>query len=255
VDGLGAFQHFDDAEIADPAARADAEVASILVCASVEAPARVLDVGCGRGRHALMFAQRGFEVVGLDIDAAALEVAARAAADGGNPEFRCLDIRELPFTDEFDLVVNLHTSFGYFATEEEHQQALVALARALRPGGFLVLETINRDGQLAVLPGRSWELSRDHVLYLDRHAFDPVTGTLAISRTVVAADGPRQQDWTIRLFASEELARLLLGAGLVDVSLLAGFPSHDHAPQSRLEAYSPASPRICVIARRPGDGA
>jgi SAM-dependent methyltransferase len=246
------FDEWQETDEDDLGVRAAAEVASILGCAEVRPPARVLDVGCGQGRHSFALASRGFEVVGIDLNPTALRLATRRLAPGiTNPEFRQLDMRELSFADEFDLVVNLYTSFGFFATDDEHHHTLSAFARALRPGGFLVLETINRDGQLAAVPGTSWEVSKDDELFLDRHYFDPFTGTLVIKRTIIAAGRSTRRSWTIRLFPSEELARCLTAEGLIDVSFAAGFVSRDQPPEECLRPYTPMSRRICVTARKP----
>jgi hypothetical protein len=69
---------------------------------------------------------------------------------------------------------------------------------------------------------------------------------------VIAPGRPHErQIWRIRLFASEELARMFSEHGLVDVAVTAGFASHDEPPLLELREYTPSSPRILVRGRKP----
>ncbi|GIV59249.1 class I SAM-dependent methyltransferase [Rhodocaloribacter litoris] len=106
--------------------------------------AAILDVGCGRGRHARSLARRGYRVTGIDLSERALEQARRRAAEEGLPvTFERGDMR-LPACDRcFDGVVNLFTAFGYFDDDADHARALGAMATALRPGGWLVQDFLN----------------------------------------------------------------------------------------------------------------
>jgi SAM-dependent methyltransferase len=201
-----------------------------------------------------VFAELGFDVVGVDVDERALELADGAApSDGRAPEFRAADLRELDYAGEFDLVVSLYTAFGHNAADREHAEVVARMAGALRDGGQLVIETINRDGQLPVLPGTAWELTDDGGIVLDRYHFDPLTGTLLVERTHVApGHGSQPQTWRIRLFASETLAALLADAGLDDIGVSAGFAPAGEPPSAAFEPYEPSSPRIAVSARKRG---
>jgi SAM-dependent methyltransferase len=232
-------------------------VAAVLARTGLSPPARILDAGCGRGRHSVVLAELGFDVVGVDSDEAALDSArARGSSDGHAPEFRALDLRELDFEDEFDLVISLYTAFGHDAADREHAEVLAGMARALRAGGQVAIETINRDGQLPILPGTAWELTEDGGIALDRYDFDPLTGTLVVQRTVVAPGrGSEPQTWRIRLFASEDLAALLAGAGLECIGVSAGFESDDEHPTPvPLKPYVPSSRRIMLTGRKRGTG-
>jgi SAM-dependent methyltransferase len=106
--------------------------------------AHIVDVGCGRGRHALILAKRGFDVTGLDLSPSAIDKARERADDAGlDVNFMVGDMREPLGTDVADGVVNLFTTFGYFEDDADNLQALRAMTEALRPGGWLVQDFLN----------------------------------------------------------------------------------------------------------------
>jgi glycerophosphoryl diester phosphodiesterase/SAM-dependent methyltransferase len=106
---------------------------------------RVLDVGCGAGRHARALAALGCEVTGIDISTGLLHAAEELAReDGVRVRFMRLDARALPFQDEFDLALCVcEGAFGLTDSEEEDLAILHGIRRALVPGGRLVLTAIN----------------------------------------------------------------------------------------------------------------
>lgn len=104
----------------------------------------VLDVGCGRGRHAFAFARRGYDVAGIDLSELAIsEAVARAAELGLEVRFRRMDMREAFCNGCIDLVVNLFTAFGYFDDDQDHERAISAMCTSLRSGGWLVQDFLN----------------------------------------------------------------------------------------------------------------
>ncbi len=111
--------------------------------------ARVLDVGCGTGRHSVLLASRGYEVTGFDLSPLYLEEARREAeAAGVNLRLIRGDTRELGHVlrDEapFQAVVNMFTSHGYYR-EDADLGFFRDLHGLAAPGAALVIETLNRD--------------------------------------------------------------------------------------------------------------
>lgn len=101
---------------------------------------RVLDVGCGAGRHAAALERAGCRPVGLDLSARLL---ARAREVTGALLVRA-DMRALPIRDaSMDITVNLFTSFGYFLDDDVHQAALAGMARTIRPGGWFAIDFLH----------------------------------------------------------------------------------------------------------------
>jgi SAM-dependent methyltransferase len=150
--------------------------------------ARVLDVPCGFGRHARLLARRGMRVVGVDLSSAMLAEARR-----GGPQARLsfvrADMRRLGYRGEFDAVMNLYTSFGYFSPRE-NLAVLRRMARALKPGGRILID--HRDRRYdARLPGRWWERASDGTLVLQAMRLSGRTGRWSGEWTFVGPGGRR----------------------------------------------------------------
>ncbi len=105
------------------------------------AGSRMLDVACGRGRHSRLLAQMGFEVTGFDLSLNSIMLAKQYEKD--NLSFYVHDMR-LPFwINYFDYALNFFTSFGYFATKREHDDAMRTIAASLKPSGMFVIDYLN----------------------------------------------------------------------------------------------------------------
>lgn len=103
--------------------------------------ARMLDVACGRGRHARSLAAMGFDVTGIDISVSSISEALLAEQD--HLHFFVHDMR-LPFLiNYFQYAFNFFTSFGYFRTEREHNNAIRTIAQSLTSGGYFVIDYLN----------------------------------------------------------------------------------------------------------------
>ncbi|GAB3299155.1 SAM-dependent methyltransferase [Hymenobacter tenuis] len=102
---------------------------------------RLLDLACGKGRHALYFSEQGYDVTGVDLSPQSIAHAQQFAHE--HLRFHVHDMREpLPYAP-FDFIFNLFTSFGYFEQETENVVALRNAAAALRPGGKMVIDFLN----------------------------------------------------------------------------------------------------------------
>ena len=103
---------------------------------------RVLDVGCGPGRHAHELARRGMVVHGIDISRRFIDIAREDAPEGAT--FERLDARSLPFDGEFDAVICIcQGAFGLMTADDQDRTVLAGMARALRPGGRLALSAFS----------------------------------------------------------------------------------------------------------------
>ena len=115
---------------------------------------RMLDIACGEGRLSRSLAARGYDVTGIDLSHASISLAQQAEAQRGeasNLHFFVHDMRMPFYINYFDVAFNFFTSFGYFAKPRDHKMAARAFAAALKPGGFLVVDYLNRETVLAGL--------------------------------------------------------------------------------------------------------
>ncbi|HAH07375.1 MAG TPA: class I SAM-dependent methyltransferase [Elusimicrobia bacterium] len=106
---------------------------------------RILDVGCGTGRHSIELAKRGYRVTGIDLSASQLAYARRKArAAGVKVDFRRKDARSFDFQGKFGLVIMLcEGGFSLMETDEENYRILAGCARSLRTGGKLIFTALN----------------------------------------------------------------------------------------------------------------
>lgn len=203
------------------------------------AGARALDLACGAGRHAEALAAAGARPTGLDLSPLLLtRAAARRTLRGRLVRG---DLRRLPFGPVFDLVLNLFTSCGYFADDEENELALREMARVLAPGGVLVIDHIHRERLLRDLVPEDTREADGFVIRQRRE----IRGDRIRKEIIVRAPdgGERRFVEDVRLYRPEELAVLLEAAGLAGVRFhgsLGGGP------------FGPAAPRMVVIAAKPG---
>ncbi len=102
---------------------------------------RMLDVACGKGRHARILADKGFDVTGIDLAADSISHALRFEHE--HLHFYLHDMRESFLINYFDYAFNFFTSFGYFRTEREHYNVIRTISNALKKEGILVLDYLN----------------------------------------------------------------------------------------------------------------
>jgi cyclopropane fatty-acyl-phospholipid synthase-like methyltransferase len=107
---------------------------------------KVLDLGCGRGRHSINLYEKGYKVTGIDLSEQAIETAREKAANQGldGLSFKVCDMRN-PLPETFDAIVNLFTTFGYFLSDEENASVFDSVRKMLKPGGIFVLDFLNAE--------------------------------------------------------------------------------------------------------------
>jgi ubiquinone/menaquinone biosynthesis C-methylase UbiE len=112
---------------------------------------RILDIGCGTGRHTIELAKRGYTVTGVDLSESQLKRAREKAAEAGvNIRFEQADARTLTFENEYDVALILcEGGFALMETDEMNFAILQGAARALKSGGTFILTTLNALFSLA----------------------------------------------------------------------------------------------------------
>lgn len=201
--------------------------------------ARLLDLGCGRGRHARYLAEHGFQVTGLDIAPSSIAFARRFEHD--RLAFFQHDMRR-PFRyNYFDAVLNIFTSFGYFNTEKEHLKILKNIFDGLKPGGLFLLDYFNSE----------WvrqNLEKDELKTLkgiDFHLKKTIRGGRIYKRVAFTTEGRkflfRER---VRLFELNDFRGLINEVGLKLKEVYGGYDLSPFNPNQ--------SKRLILIAQKPG---
>jgi len=217
------------------------EVAFLVDVLDLGPGARVLDVGCGPGRHAHALGRRGIEVVGVDISRRFVELARSGAPPG--VRFERADARELAFDAEFDAALSLcQGAFGLVgagpgtgsaAAVDPDGVVLAGMARAVRPGGVVAVSAFSSYFQVGYLE--------------DADTFDADRGVnheLTSVRNEAGEERPVDL-WT-SCFTPRELRLLAVGAGLQVEHLWSVTPGAYHRDPPRLDR-----PEFLLVARRP----
>lgn len=216
----------------------------IVASMGLKAGARILDLGCGDGIHAVALAERGFEVLGVDSSEPLLEQAQkRAAAAGAKAAFALGDMRELALDAQFDAVICMNTTLGYF-NDRQNYQVVERCFKALTPGGQIIIDVVNRDWVINEVPLRVW-WEDGGVLLMEEVGFDSKLSRLQVQRSLVIDESiPFEQSISIRMYSSHELVTMLRLAGF-QVSDVTGDLAHPGV------YLGPGNRRLLVRASRP----
>lgn len=199
-------------------------------------PARVLDLCCGQGRHALQLARDYPHLLihGHDQSSYLISLAKDRAAAAGltvNPTFTVGDCRNVPYPDDyFQLIMVMGNSFGYFDADSGDRAVLDEISRVLAPGGHVVLDLADGGYLRENFAERSWEWVDDTTFVCRERSLSRDAKRL-LSREVVTMTEKgvvRDQFYQERLYSRSEITDLLEIAGLLDVAKLndGGYGTH-----------------------------
>jgi SAM-dependent methyltransferase len=197
---------------------------------------RVLDLACGKGRHAIYLAKKGYEVTGLDLSAR--NIAAAQISANERLHFAEHDMRAVYKNSHFDVVFNMFTSFGYFDDPQDDLKVLSAIHDSLKPGGIFVFDYLNNHFVSEThIPSEEQLIDGIH-FQIARHISD----SWIIKQIQFEIEGQAFSFYEkVRNYQPAELATLLHRSGF---EILRSFGNY------RLEPLSVDSPRCIYVARR-----
>jgi SAM-dependent methyltransferase len=229
------------------------------------APLTILDQCCGLGRLSVELARRGHQVTGIDITPSYLEAARDSAQlsvqdsarDSGEASTLCrtrdslqhkglavefieADVRHFVRPASYHLVLNLYTSFGYFAEQADDRQVVANAYESLVPGGLYVIETLGKELAVRDFTESEW-FERSGAVVLTE--FEPLENWEYLkNRWILLKDGRRfERSFNQRLYAATELKRMMLDAGFVSVKV---FGDWDRRP------YDMKAQKLLIMGRK-----
>ena len=204
------------------------EVDQLVSLLSLPPGARILDLGCGPGRHSLELARRGFAVTGVDRTRPYLDRARKtAAADGIAIEFVEADMREFKRADAYDAAISMLSSFGYFEQAADDLGVLHNVRESLKPGGSLLIDVVGTEVAARIFQARDWQEAPDGSLILWDRSVSEDWSRMQQRWIVIQNNERREFRFHHRVYAGQELAGLAREAGFAEVKLrgsLAGSP-------------------------------
>jgi SAM-dependent methyltransferase len=199
---------------------------------------RLLDLACGKGRHAIYLSEKGYDVTGVDLSPESIAYAQQFAHE--HLHFHVHDMRDaLPY-GPFDFIFNLFTSFGYFANETENVVALRSAAAGLRPGGKMVIDFMNTELTVRELVAREEKVVDGITFQLRRHLDNDF---IVKEISFVDRQGqPQQYEERVRALSQDRFEEYFYMAGLRLAEVLGDY---------HLGAYhEKTSPRMIFVLKK-----
>lgn len=217
-------------------------VALVHDAAHIPEGARILDLCCGYGRHAMALAEQGYDVVGLDQSAFLIS---RAQEEYAHPACTYVvgDMRGPYPHAPYNAIVNFFTSFGYFDNHADHQQVFTTMFNALVPGGVLIMDFLNAEVTRRTLVAESMQLVDGATVIQERRIEEPVVKkTITISNPCCYEVQYHEQVW---LYTAHDLMQMATEAGFTVETVYGSYSGSPFDPET--------SPRCILIAHRPAN--
>lgn len=195
------------------AVRTNREVEFIISKMELAAGMKVLDVGCGFGRHSVRLAQRGYEVMGIDPSATMIEAACNLASTSNVVvDFRQVAGEKFRTNRQFDAAICLFTTLGQLTNSGENSGLVAQVYQALKPDGLFLVEVPQRETAVRQLKTSEKFGSGDRFTTVTRH-YDPDCKTIQEQFELVSPEKTEMYYLSYRLYSRDELFSLLQKSG------------------------------------------
>jgi 2-polyprenyl-3-methyl-5-hydroxy-6-metoxy-1,4-benzoquinol methylase len=217
------------------------EIQFIINILKIDNSTRILDLYCGYGRHAIELAKRGCHVTGIDANQEFLDIARQKAMEAGvQIDFLQCDMRDINYNQSFSAIINMFVAFGYFS-DKENSAVIQKIARALQPGGYFLIDLLNRDWMVRNNLNRYWRHpSGEYVL---AYKIELQQGVAVMRRELLnqLTGAKTHAEFALRAYSLEEMSDILKQNGL---SIAASYGGFDGSP------YSKDTPRMIILAQK-----
>ncbi|MDX5475478.1 MAG: class I SAM-dependent methyltransferase [Bacillaceae bacterium] len=207
--------------------RAQEELTSISKFLPFKKGDQLLDLCCGNGRHCRWFAKQGIKVTGVDLSSTLLkEARKKEQANKLGIRYIQTDMRNIQFDQEFDIVVNLFTSFGYFEQDSENERVIAKISLALKPGGHFLLDFFNPYYVRRKLIPITVETVGEKTIHQFRKIEDNT-----VKKTIKINDhqGSKRYEERVKLYTEEYLTKIIEN---YDLRIKSIYGNYDGSPYS-----------------------
>lgn len=232
-DYLKVYPHRDQAE-------ATRQVDFVEKITPLNRSARILDLGCGNGRHAVELSHRGYQVTCLDLSTVLLTLAKQKSEQSCRVRFVQADMRQIPFVAAFDAVLSFFTTFGYFETDDENLRTLRAIQEALKPQGRFFQDYLNKSFVIHNLVPFDRQQDKGLELIQERR-YNRARERIEKKITLKENGQVREYFESVRLYTLEEMKALM---AKTELKLENTFGDFDGSP------FGQESPRLILVGRK-----
>jgi SAM-dependent methyltransferase len=201
------------------------------------AGSHILDLACGRGRHAVHLHKKGFRVTGVDLSEENIKYTKRQSQPGLH--FQTGDMRDNLGENEYDAVVNLFTSFGYFDNHSDNQKVIDNIYRALKSGGFFVFDYLNASSLKEINTSHEEQRTVDNTRFYIRRKIE----SQKIIKEIEVTDGSKKCSF-------HEQVALIFPEEFQSMFTRSGFHILEHWGDYELKPFNPSHSNRCIIYAR-----
>ncbi|MBK7497627.1 MAG: class I SAM-dependent methyltransferase [Ignavibacteriales bacterium] len=201
---LNVYQHRNESDAED-------HIKLILGNVKIPSGAKILDMACGAGRHAIILARKNFHLTAVDLSENLISIAEQSAQNENlKINFVHSDIRKYETNDKFDLIINLFTSFGYFESDEENYAVLQKAYHLLVENGFFVLDFFNSE----FLRQNLVEFSEENLGGAEIHQYRKIKNNRVTKKIVITKNGNLSTyEESVRMFSKDEIVNAIQNIG------------------------------------------
>jgi SAM-dependent methyltransferase len=212
--------------------RAEDEVNSVINLLDIQQGSKILDLCCGPGRHSIELAKKDYSVIGVDRTSSYIKKAQeQARINNLEIDFITEDMRKFHRSNEFDVILNLYTSFGYFSNPDDDKLVLNNIFSSLKNGGKLLMEMMGKEILARIFLERNWYKKGD-VIYLEERKIEDGWGMISNKWILIKGNKKKEYNFCHRLYSGVELSLLLSNIGFKSIKLygdLKGSPYDNNA--------------------------
>ena len=230
---LNVYQHRNESDAED-------HIKLILGNVKIPSGAKILDMACGAGRHAIILARKNFHLTAVDLSENLISIAEQSAQNENlKINFVQSDIRKYETKDKFDLIINLFTSFGYFESDEENFAVLQKAYHLLVENGFFVLDFFNSE----FLRQNLVEFSEENLGGAEIHQYRKIKNNRVTKKIVITKNGNLSTyEESVRMFSKDEIVNAIQNIGFDIYKTFGDFLGNEFDKLS--------SPRLIMICKK-----